>query len=308
MLNALFTIFATLAFFISLNIAKKYDIGATTPLQYQLEKRSYLVATLIKYIFYIKIPLFIFFIYTLDKISLILPGAMCAAGVVNATEYGAYLLLLKLLNLYLFAYWLVLDKEDTEDENQPYVKIKFQLYLALYLLFIIEISLETLMFLSIDIKDVVDCCGAIFSNADGTYMAAMLNMPITLLLGLFYGVYMMIVLLFFLKKDGLFALFNLLFLLISLMSLISFFGLYIYEMPTHHCPFCFLQKDYNYIGYLLYFLLFVGTFYGITVGVIYFVTAKRYFYYKIALILNTFYVVVVTFYPILYYIKNSVLF
>ena len=115
-LNAIFAIFATIAFVLSVKIVLKWDINATTQTQYTLEKYSYLSATIIKYISAIKVPLFLFFIFTLDKISAVLTGAMCGAGVVDATEYGNYLFILKVINLYLFAYWIVLHNEDIKDE------------------------------------------------------------------------------------------------------------------------------------------------------------------------------------------------
>ena len=296
-----------MAFVLSLKIAIYYNKNSTSPLQYRLEKQSYLAATIIKYIFYIKIPLFIFFIFSLDKISFILPGAMCGAGVVNATEYGTYLLVLKVLNLYLFAYWLSLNAEDMDSEKQPYMKLKFQIFILIYLLLISEIVLESMMFFSIDIKDVVDCCGAIFSNAKSTYMADILSTSPIILLSAFYGIYTILYLTYYLQRRRMFALLNLLFLLISLITLISFFGTYIYEMPTHHCPFCFLQREYSYVGYFLYIFLFLGTFSGLSIGLIDFKKRKRQKYYKRALFLNTLYLIVVSSYPIIYYMKNSVL-
>jgi hypothetical protein len=306
-LDALFVFFATVAFIISLKISLFYDAKATSIEQYTLEKQSYLGATIIKYIFYIKIPLFVFCIFTLDKISIILPGAMCGAGVVNATEYGTYLLVLKVLNIYLFAYWLTLHTEDMQDERQPYMKLKFQLFTLFYILLIGEIILESLMFLSIDIKDVVDCCGVIFSNSESTYMASILNTSPIILLSLFYGSFIIMIVVYLSKLRYLFSLLNIIFLLFSLITLISFFGTYIYEMPTHHCPFCFLQKEYNYVGYLIYVILFFGTFHGLLVGLINFKVKKLQKYYNIALFLNTMYLIIVSSYPILYFIKNSVL-
>jgi len=75
----------------------------------------------------------------------------------------------------------------------------------------------------------------------------------------------------FLLKGRLAALFALLSggtFIISLVSLISFISLYIYEMPSHHCPFCILQKEYHYIGYPLYATLLLGAVTGMGVGVL----------------------------------------
>ncbi|UCM99384.1 hypothetical protein LCX93_07515 [Sulfurimonas sp. SWIR-19] len=305
-LNLLFVVFATLAFYYSVKILYRYDRNATTPLQYNLEKQSYLVSVVIKFIFYTKVVLFIFFIFTLDDISNILPGAMCGAGVVNATQYGTYLLILKVINLYIFAYWLVLNSEDMKSEQQIYLQLKLKVYLFAYFLLILEIGLESLMFLSIDTKSVVDCCGAIFSTTDGTYMAHLLSINPIMLLGSFYALFAFIVFAYKIKNRYLFSLMNLLFVIAALVSLIGFFGTYIYELPTHHCPFCLLQKDYNYVGYLLYIFLFIGTFFGIVLGLVPFGKEDENAKYKISLFFTTLYVVAVSYYPLAYYIKNGV--
>jgi hypothetical protein len=56
--------------------------------------------------------------------------------------------------------------------------------------------------------------------------------------------------------------------LVSILSILSFISLYYYELPTHHCPFCILQKEYGYIGYPLYLSLLGGTVLGMGVGVL----------------------------------------
>ena len=56
--------------------------------------------------------------------------------------------------------------------------------------------------------------------------------------------------------------------LLSAASVVSFFCLYFYELPTHHCPFCLLQKEYGFVGYVLYAALFSGAVAGIATGVL----------------------------------------
>ena len=55
---------------------------------------------------------------------------------------------------------------------------------------------------------------------------------------------------------------------VSVVSIFSFVSCYIYELPTHHCPFCILQKEYGYIGYLIYVTLLGGAIAGLSVGVL----------------------------------------
>jgi len=305
-LDIIFAFFGTIAFFLSIKIFFGWNIDSTSQKQYKLEKQSFLATTIIKYILAIKVPLFLFFIFVLDKLSNIITGAMCAAGVVNATPYGAYLFILKIINLYLFTYWLVLNAQDVKYENQPYTKLKFGFYIITYFVFISELILEFTMFMSINVDKMVSCCGTLYSSASTSAISVLFKVDTSILLGAFYGNFLLIVLFYILNKKYLFAISNFLFIITSIISLIMFFGTYIYELPTHHCPFCFLQSDYYYVGYLIYTLLFIGTFHGIITGFIKESKKSTIKNYKISIFFNSFYVILVSLYPIVFYIKNGV--
>lgn len=305
-LNSLFLLFSLVAFVLSIRIFLKWDMNATTRAQYSLEKQSYLSATIIKYIFAIKLPLFLFFIFTLDKISTLLTGAMCGAGVVDATDYGSYLLILKLINLYLFGFWLTLHYLDIKSPNLPYTQLKFEFFMVLFFFLLTEIVLEVVMFSSIDVDKMVSCCGTLYSSSSTSVMAGIFSINTTVLLTLFYGNFLLMALFFKMRYFYLFSLANLSFIVVALISLIQFFGTYIYALPTHHCPFCFLQSDYYYVGYLLYGLLFLGTFYGIKVGVIKILGEEEGRGMNLSLIFNLLYVVLVTSYVIGYFVRNGV--
>ncbi len=305
-LNTLFFIFATIAFFLSIKIAIHWDFNKSTKEQYRLEKESFLVSTIIKYIFILKISLFLFFIFTLDKISDLITGAMCASGVITATSYGVYLLAIKLFNIYIFGLWLSISYLDTKREDLPYTKIKFELFIVAYLFFIIELILMWLMFSSIDIDKIVSCCGTLFSSSAQSPIGDIIRIEPTILLTIFYITSLLLFIFYKHRIKYLFAVTNILFIIISIITLISFFGTYIYELPTHHCPFCFLQKDYYYIGYLIYTLLFIGSFNGLNSGVMEVLGEDASNSYRYSLIFNTLYIVLVTLYPISYYIKNGV--
>ena len=47
-----------------------------------------------------------------------------------------------------------------------------------------------------------------------------------------------------------------------------YLGVFRQQLPTHHCPFCLLQKEYHYIGYPLYLFLFGAGITGAGLGVI----------------------------------------
>ncbi|MDD5373163.1 MAG: hypothetical protein PHO62_07025 [Sulfurimonas sp.] len=302
-LNGIFALLGVVAFVLSVRIYLGWNIDSTLPLQYKLEKESFLASTIIKYIFSIKVPLFLFFVFALDKISNVITGAMCAAGVVDAAQIGMSLIVLKIINLYLFAYWLRLHSQDMTDKNQPYTKQKFGLFIGLFFLFIVEVVLEIFMFSSIEINKMVSCCGSIYSSSSTSAISTLFTLDTSLLLALFYGNYLLIALFYFLKNRYIFTLLNIIFIPVSLISLILFFGTYIYELPSHHCPFCYLQSDYYYVGYLIYFLLFIGTFYGLVVSFVKESKAS----YRVSLLFNSLYVILLTMYVVIYYIKNGVL-
>ena len=167
-IDAIFLIFATIALFLSINIVRKWDITSTSQTQYKLEKQSYLIATIIKYILSLKVLLFLYFIFTQDKLSIYIPGAMCAVGVVNATSYGYYAMILKIVNLYLFASWIVLNSIDNKNPKLPYTKIKFVFFIIIYLFLVSEIFLEFMEFYSLDPAKIVSCCGTVFSATNNS--------------------------------------------------------------------------------------------------------------------------------------------
>lgn len=308
-LNSIFLIFGTVSFLLSIKIFFNWDINSTSKKQYKLENQSFLTATIIKYILFIKILLFIFFIFTLDKISHVLTGAMCAAGVVDATSYGIYLLLFKLINIYFFGFWLVIHNFDIKTENLKYTKLKFGFFLFLYFLLLFETILEITMFSSIDVDKLVSCCGTLYSNSETSYLSSIFFDNSEYILIGFYLTYIFLLIFYKLKNDYLYIIFNLLFLILAIISLILFFGTYIYELPTHHCPFCMLQKEYYYIGYLLYTTLFLGTFFGFIIGIINLVLKTDFDtkkYYKYSIIFLTFYLIIVSAYPAIYFLKNGV--
>jgi hypothetical protein len=300
-LNGIFFVFVTIAFIVSLKIFFQWNRKASTPVQYGLEKQTILTSTIIKYIFLVKLPLFLFFVFILDKISGVLTGAMCAAGVVDATVYGTPLFILKVINLYIFALWLILHKIDISKEELPYTKIKFGLFLLAYFLFLAELVTETLMFTAIDPAKIVSCCGALYSSNATSYISEFFIIDTQVLLGLFYGNFILLAMFYFSKNRFAYGIFGVLFLIISIISLIVWFGTYIYELPTHHCPFCFLQKDYYYIGYAIYTTLFLGTFYAVAAL---FFTQKNYLKYSFVFLIL--YTIIVSAYPVSYYLRNGV--
>lgn len=306
LLDSIFLLLSIVAFALSFKIGLKWNLESDSSAQYTLEKQSYLVSIIIKYIFILKLPLFLFFIYTCDTLSTIITGAMCAAGVVNSVDYGLYLIVFKILNLYLFGFWLLLNKEDMKHIDRPYTRLKFLVFLGFFFPLMMEIILEIMFFASLNISKIVSCCGTLFSATSTSYLSLLFSVDPMLLLILFYGTYGVLLLGAKVRESYLFIGANIFFLIISIVSLIVFFSPYVYELPTHHCPFCLLQTDYYGIGYAMYIFLFVGTFYGIAGVLIERMVHVNRQTYSVSVIFNTCYCVTVSSYPIVYYIRNGV--
>jgi len=305
-LDVIFLFFGVIAFFLSMRLAFYWNNDASTALQYRLTKQSYLVATIIKYIFMLKLPLFLFFIYTCDKLSNIIAGAMCASGVINSVDFGLYLTLFKLLNLYLFGFWLLLHYTDVSSEKLPFTKLKFTLFVLFAVPLFLEVGLEIAFFAGLNISKIVSCCGTLFSASSSSYLSLLFAVDELLWVGLFYGFFAMTLLAFWLKNSVLTLFSNAMFLIFAIIALIVFFSPYVYELPTHRCPFCLLQKEYYYVGYLLYTLLFLGTFYGMGGAVLSLVSKENMRFSRLSLGLNAFYLFLISAYPIVYFIRNGV--
>lgn len=307
MLDGLFLFFSSIAFVLSLKLYWYWDRDATSLLQYRLEKESYLVGLIIKYIFMLKVPLFLFFIYTCDTLSGIITGAMCAAGVVNSVDFGLFLLLFKLLNLYLFGFWLLLHVRDVESELQPYIRQKSLFCGIAFFFFVAEIVLEILFFTSLNISKIVSCCGTLFSASTQSSLSFLFLMENWMIVSLFYTSFVLMLVGFMVKNSAVYLFSNLLFLFFAIVSLILFFSTYVYELPTHHCPFCLLQSDYYGVGYFLYATLFLGTFYGIC-GVVISTLTQGFILraMRLSILFNSVYVLIVSAYVVVYFLKNGV--
>ena len=301
LLDTLFVLYGAIAFWYALKAVLWWDFSKSDTRQYRLQKQLYLLSTITKYIFLFKILLLLFFIYTLDHLADLISGAMCGVGVLDASPIGIHLMLLKVINLYLFGFWILLNEADYRCPTLCYTKIKSLFYLLLYGLLVAEVGLEYRFFFDIDTDSLAKCCVALFStDTPKSYLASLLSLLPHYHYATFYLLALAMLLAYITAKRLLYALFSLLLIPVALVSLIAYFGTYIYELPTHHCPFCLLQADYGYVGYLLYSALYVATFFGMASGF----SPKR-AYLKLSLLGLFVYVALISYYPLHYYLQNS---
>ena len=295
------------AFVVSLKVLVKWDFESFTPFQFALERQAYLVSTIILFVFLMKFILVVYFIFSIDALSLLLPGAMCGAGVIKANIYGSYLLILKLLIVFLLTLWLYIHFYDMHTKNHKWFKHKSWLFSFIFVFIALELGLDFSYFSNIDTHLPVSCCSALFGQLEGANPLPF-GLSISLLLVLFYLVYFLVVLTLKSGYTVLYIVTNILFVYIAYYAVVYFFGTYIYQLPTHKCPFCMLQAEYAYVGYLLWASLFMGTYMGLSNAVSTLWLGKKDLKSeKIVVWLLSLFVLLCTAYVAVYYLKNGVL-
>jgi len=295
------------AFIVSLKVLLKWDFESFTPFQFALERQAYLVSTIILFVFLMKFILVVYFIFSIDALSLLLPGAMCAAGVIKANIYGSYLLILKLFILFLLILWIYVHSYDMRTKNHQWFRKKSWLFSLIFVLIIVELGLDFSYFSNIDTHMPVSCCSALFGQLEGANPLPF-GLSVSLLLVLFYLLYILVILTIKSGYTILYILANILFVFLSYYAVVYFFGTYVYQLPTHKCPFCMLQQEYYYVGYLLWGSLFMGTYIGLSDAVSTLWLGKTDMRSKkIVMALLSVFVLLCTVYVAVYYLRNGVL-
>lgn len=295
-----------IAFMITLGILVKWDFGSYSEQQFLLERRAYLTMTILLFVFVVKFLLLVYFVFAIDSLSILVPGAMCAAGVISANDYGMFLLFFKLLILFFLLLWMALNSYDLHAKNYPLFRLKSWLFIVIFFIISMELGLDFAYFINIDTLEPVNCCSTLYGQLEGANPLPF-GLNTTILLILFYLLYVVVVGAMLSKQRILSIVATLLFVMIAYYSVVYFFGTYIYELPTHNCPFCMLQIEYYYVGYLVWGTLFGGVYLGIVSSIMEMgLKEERKKEQKAALILLSIFVLLCTAYVAVYYFRNGV--
>lgn len=255
-------------------ILRSWDYQSSSAYQLALERKTYLVSTLVSYALGFQIVAFILFIYTVDDIHSLFVGAMCATGSLNANPVGWYALLSKSVLFFLSGFWLALNYIDQRLEQSPLVRLKYLLLCGVVPCIIVDCMLQLAYFLGLEPEIITSCCGSLFGGG-ATTTSTLSSLPVYPAIVGFYSfcsLFLLVLLLNLIYNSSLLRMFLAFlsagFLVSSLIAIISFVSIYIYELPTHHCPFDILQKEYNFIGYPLYLTLFSSVYFGMLPGLL----------------------------------------
>lgn len=254
-------------------ILRHWDLQSGSELQLRLEKRTYLISTLMSYAFAYQLLSFFLFIYTADHLHTYFVGAMCAAGSLNANAWGYPLIIAKMANFLLAGLWLILNYTDNQAYDYPLIKTKYFFLLAMTPFILGETFLLTSYFLGLQPEIITSCCGALFTP-EGKGVASELIVSPRLSSELAFSAIMAGTLIlggifYWTGRGGTwFSLLAVIAFFMSIIAFISFISIYFYELPTHHCPFCVLQREYGFVGYPIYLTLMGGGLLGAGVGVL----------------------------------------
>ena len=256
-----------------IGILRGWDISSGSERQLLLERKTYLISTILGYFLAFQLISLFLFVYTTDSICPLFVGAMCAVGTLSLNAFGYPVLFCKTANFFLAGLWLILNHVDSRGYDYPLLKIKYWLLLFMAPFVLTEAVLQGLYFISLVPDVITSCCGSLFGTGEAGLASEMAALPPFPMMAAFYSAIAITVLCgswFYRtgKAGPLFALMNGTSFIISIISIISFISLYFYELPTHHCPFCIMQREYGFIGYPLYLLLLVGTVTGLGSGLL----------------------------------------
>ena len=260
---------------VGIKILRNWDIGSSSEEQLALERKTYLVSTLVRYGLAFEIVSAFIFIYAADDLHNLLVGAMCATGSLNANSFGFPALYIKIAIFFVASVWIAMDSLDNRAEDYPLTKKKYGLLLFVVPLVLAGYILQIVYFASIDPNVITSCCGVLFSEGGANIGSSLASLPLRRTEVAFFGSFALLIAFGIAATKSARKLFIIPFSIlsagffpISIAAIISFISLYFYQIPTHHCPFDMLQSEYYYAGYPLYFSLFAGSFFGTMTGII----------------------------------------
>ena len=241
-------------------------------------KKTYLISTAMNLVLFTQILMLFLFETAADELADILPGAMCAVGTLSSNSYGFPLLNLKIVSFFVYFIWLMINFLDNQIETYPLVRKK---YLGLMLIYPLAAAETVLLFMfafNLDPSVITSCCGSVYNEGTEGLGGNLAGASASFILPLFFGIVILLLLNRFVvnfwdaekKRIGNFLEFPLwiAFFITSIAVIISFISIYVYEMLSHKCPFCFMGAEYHYYGVALYIFLFVATAAGLTGGML----------------------------------------
>jgi hypothetical protein len=270
LLSALAAIWAST---FAVELLRRWDLSSGVEAQVSLERRTYLVSTVMALVMIAELASLVLFVFNADRMAVMFVGAMCAVGTLNASVYGFPALIAKLCVFFAAALWLAVNHADGQGRDYPLIRVKYRLLLAVAPLIVAAAGLQLAYFLDLKADTITSCCGKLFTPEKPGLSADLAGLGAGTALVLLYGGLGCLLAagaasLRWPRCAALYGAGSGAFFVIAIAAVISVLSLYVYEHPNHHCPFCLLKREYHYFGFALYAPLFAGTALGLSAGVL----------------------------------------
>jgi hypothetical protein len=256
----------------AVRVLLRWDTASGSEAQLEMEKRTYLVSTLLVVVLASELASLVLFVFNADRMSSLFVGAMCAVGTLNVNEFGFPALYLKMMVFFAAAVWLMLNHVDSRGYDYPLVRVKYGALLVLAPLMLAAAWVQLAYFLGLRADVIASCCSTLFSGNTPVTSDKLVSLSPGAALALLAGVLGVVLLLgrrvLSARKGAiLYAAASAVAFVVALEAVVAAVSVYIYEMPQHHCPFCILKGEYGHVGYGLYLPLFAATALGLGGGV-----------------------------------------
>lgn len=256
-------------------VLRGWDPASGSAGQLSRERLTHLVTTLTTVALGFHLVSAALFLAVAEDIHPLLPGAMCATGSLNANPVGWWVLAVKGAGAALAALWLVLDRLGVEAGTFPLLRLRYASLFLLAPLVAFDGLLQARYFLGLDPAVITSCCGSLFAAEGSGVAAGLAGLPPGPTMRVFFAhaALLLAALAVALRTPAaaaraVLAALAVAFLPVALASVVSFVSVYVYELPTHHCPFDMLQPAYRFVGYPLYLGLFAGVFFAALPGLL----------------------------------------
>lgn len=254
-------------------VIRRWDLQSGSETQLVLERRTYLISTLVSWAFVAELVSLLLFIYNAEAMSGQFVGAMCATGVLNVNPWGWPTLFLKIAVFFLGAAWLALNRLDNQGYDYPLIRTKYLLLLFITPWVVAEFVVQLRHFLDMNPEVITSCCGSLFSADSEGVAAEVSGVAPRGAAWMLYGSGALMIMAGlacwkgWCLRGSLLSVSAVAAFASALVAIVSFVALYVYEHPHHHCPFCLLKSGHDYVGYLLYVPLFAATALSLAAGV-----------------------------------------
>lgn len=251
-------------------IVRKWRVDEVDETQLLLERQSYLVGTLAQVVLLFQLLGLIFFVFTTNShLPTLIKGAMCAAGVLEANEFGTPLLYLKISSIFIYSTFLIYQYLDNLEPAYPLTPKKYFWLFPSFALLLVDFFLQISFYYHINPDKIVACCSLSFVGESLKANLFIENQQLTYItLTIWITLFIIMQFLRYLKNlianISIEICVGICYIGFSIWTLQHFFVKYIYGIPTHACLHDLFLGHYYGIGFLLF-----GIYYGIAIAIIF---------------------------------------